>query len=62
METIENNLISFLRCKDQIWLGSRIGMDLSPNDPNNEFIECGRESWSESWAKILDFSVKQLKL
>ena len=31
-------------CKDQIWLGSRIGMDLSPNDPNNEFIEYGRES------------------
>ena len=31
-------------CKDQIWLGSRIGMDLSPNNPNKKFIECGRES------------------
>ena len=31
-------------CKDQIRLGSRIGMDLSPNDTNNKFIECGREN------------------
>ena len=31
-------------CKDQIWLESRIEMDLGPNSPNNKFIECGRES------------------
>ena len=31
-------------CKDQVRLGSRIRMDLSPNDTNNKFIECGRES------------------
>ena len=31
-------------CKDQVRLGFRIRMDLSPNDTNNKFIECGRES------------------
>ena len=33
-----------INCKDQIWLESRVGTDLSPNSPNDKFIECGRES------------------
>ena len=36
-------------------------MDPGPRNPNNKFIECGRESQSESWAKILDFSVKKAR-
>ena len=30
--------------KDPIWLESKTGMDPSPRSPNNEFIECGKES------------------
>ena len=31
-------------CKDPIWLESKTGMDPGPRSPNNEFIECGKES------------------
>ena len=31
-------------CKDPIWLESKKGMDPGPRSPNNEFIECGKES------------------
>ena len=51
----------YIYCKDQIWLESKIVMDPGPRNPNNKFIECGRESSSESWAKILDFSVKKAR-
>ena len=37
-------------------------MDPGPLSPNNKFIECRKESQSESWVKILDFSVKRLEL
>ena len=39
-----NKKKSGLTCKDQIWLESRIEMDLGPGSPNNEFADCGRES------------------
>ena len=42
--TFSHEISAYIYCKDQIWLGSRIRMDLNPNDPNNKFIECGRES------------------
>ena len=32
------------RCKDQIWRESKTGMDPGPHSPNNEFIECRKES------------------
>ena len=56
------NIQSNVYCKDQIWLESKTGVDPGPRSPNNEFIECRSESQSESWAKILDFSVKLVKL
>ena len=31
-------------CKDQIGLESKTGMDPGPRSPNNEFIECRKES------------------
>ena len=31
-------------CKDQIWRESKTGMDPGPRNPNNEFIECRKES------------------
>ena len=31
-------------CKDLIWLESKTGMDPGPRSPNNEFIECRKES------------------
>ena len=31
-------------CKDPIWFESKTGMDPGPRSPNNEFIECGKES------------------
>ena len=34
--------IHYKLCKDQIWLESRIGMDLGPGSPNNKFVDCGR--------------------
>ena len=39
-----SDIIYIYICKDQVRLGSRIRMHLSPNDTNNKFIECGRES------------------
>ena len=38
------NYISFYTCKDLIWLESKTGMDPGPRSPNNEFIECRKES------------------
>ena len=32
------------KCKDQIWLESKTGVDPGPRSPNNEFIECKKES------------------
>ena len=32
------------KCKDPIWLESKTGMDPGPRNPNNEFIECRKES------------------
>ena len=29
------------RCKDQIWLEPRTGMDPGPQNPNNKFVESG---------------------
>ena len=49
-------------CKDQIWLGPRIGTDLGPKSPNNKFVESGRKSYSESRIKILVYSVKRKEL
>ena len=31
-------------CKDQIRLESKTGMDSGPRSPNNEFVECRKES------------------
>ena len=31
-------------CKDQIWRESKTGMDPGPRSPNNEFVECRKES------------------
>ena len=31
-------------CKDRIWLGSKTGTNPSSHSPNNEFIECRKES------------------
>ena len=71
---LENFIISFFDisfnllyiyiyiCKDQIGLESRTGMDPGLRSPNNKFIECRKGSQSESWAKILGFSVKGLEL
>ena len=32
------------RCKYQICLESRTGVDPGPQSPNNKFVECGRKS------------------
>ena len=50
------------RCKDQVWLESRIGMDPGPQAPNNKFVEFGRKNSSESRIKILDYSVRRKEL
>ena len=41
---LQTDLIPNGYCKDQIWRESKTGMDPGPRSPNNEFIECGKES------------------
>ena len=38
------NKINITICKDQIWLESKTGTDPGSRSPNNEFIECRKES------------------
>ena len=36
--------MDIIYCKDQIWREFKTGMDPGPRSPNNEFIECRKES------------------
>ena len=37
-------MICIYKCKDQIWLESKTGMDPGSRSPNNKFVECRRKS------------------
>ena len=44
LSLLESHHFWVMGCKDQIWLESKTGMDPGPRSPNNEFIECRKES------------------
>ena len=54
--------ISYYACKDQFWLEPKTGMDSSPKNPNNKFVENERKSQYESREKILVDCIKRKEL
>ena len=39
-------------CKDQFWLGPKIGLGFSPISPNNKFVERERKNWPDCRKEI----------
>ena len=54
--------IGYHVCKDRIWLESKAGTDSGPRSPKQWIYRVQERKLVWSWAKILDFSVKKLKI